>query len=196
MEIDNFKLPNVSNNTLFEGYLYDKNYLITDILFNNGSIVDCNYSLRYSIINKLVQNEKILNGHLTFGIHSVFEDNDNIQQLIGIFKSNFKYKKDICSLEYFYKYSYLKEQEIDINKNDDIHIMNITKGKYTDIYNVQTINGENEGMLYIKTISDAKYLRSLNIDSIIPIQLQCKYNNHFKKWYVQYNVINIMLNKK
>jgi hypothetical protein len=191
VEIDNHKTNFTKNNYLFEGYLYSNTFLISDILAIDSKIITCDYSLRYSLINKIITNQNLnnLNGHLNINIHSIFQindnDNSNVNDIFNIFKNNFVFKNDIKSIEYVYEKSLQKNQQnIFIESENSKQLKNISRTKYIDVYNVKNINNNDiEGILYIKTISDSKKLYSLlsNNDTIV---LTCIFNQVFKKWQV------------
>jgi hypothetical protein len=194
VEIDNYKTSFTNSNYLFEGYLYhsndQKHFLISDILAVDSKIIKCDYSLRYSLIYKLIDNQHLdnLNGHLHINMHSIFDLNKDsydvevqTSQIFNIFKNNFIFKEDISSIEYVNEVSFKKRKEILQTKNlNEIKI--ITKGKYIDVYNVFNIESNNiEGILYIKGIKESNTLQKLFI-SKDSIELNCKFNNDFKKW--------------
>lgn len=194
VEIDNYKTTFNHNNYLFEGYLYNlndqKTFLITDILAIDSKLIKSDYSLRYSLIYKLVSQQKLnnLNGHLTIGIHSIFElDSElydaNIQasQVFKLFKNNFTFKDEISAIEHVSEISLKKHIEV-----SKIAIQNetkiITKGKYIDVYNVyNTITNNHEGILYVKGLKESKLIRPMFSENE-SIQIECSFNNNFKKW--------------
>lgn len=194
VEIDNYKTDFPNSNYLFEGYLYNldnqKHFLISDILAVDSKIIKCDYSLRYSLIYKLIGNQHLnnLNGHLNINIHSIFDLNIdsydfNVQtsQIYNIFKNNFVFKDEISCIEFINEISLNKKKEI-LQTNNLNEEKVITKGKYIDVYNVFNIETNNiEGILYVKGLKESKYLQNLftNIDSI---KLNCQFNNQFKKW--------------
>jgi len=198
MEIDINKTKFDKNNYLFEGYLYNttinatntKTFLVTDILAIDSNIVNCNYSLRYSLINQILlcQNLNNLNGHFNIGIHSVFDINNEqsdldvqVNQLFEMFSNNFIFKEEINSIEYIDEVSLKKTNKIlKINKKQAKK--RISKGKYIDVYNVFNIDTNNhENILYVKTLSDSKKLIQM-LESKDYIELECIYNTSFKKW--------------
>jgi hypothetical protein len=183
LEIDSSKLNENCNNCLLEGYMYSNNkeFLITDMLINNNSIITSEYSLRYSLLKTLF-NETLLNGHLYINIHNILPECEDIQ-IYNIFKANFKYGIEINSMEYI---NDTKVNVNDVNKvnNTITEMKQISKGNFVDMFvvnNIETLN--NEGILYVKTLSDSKYLRKVLKDKE-NIILKCKYNNQFKKWQV------------
>lgn len=192
VEIDNYKTSFTNSNYLFEGYYYEthKHFLITDVLAIDSKIIKCDYSLRYSLIYKLINNQNLtnLNGHLTINIHSIFEldsenyDND-IQgsQLFNIFKNNFIFKQDICAIEYINMVSFKKYRELlDVKFKEDSKI--ITKSKYIDVYQVFNSKSNNlEGVLYVKGLKESKLLKDMFLKTDT-IELKCIFNNIFKKW--------------
>lgn len=190
VEIDSNKALFTKNNYLFEGYFYNNNneFLITDILSVDSEIVKCSYSLRYSLINKIMDNKHLhnLNGNLNINIHSIFnEENDmsRINELFTVFKNNFIYKNEINSIEYVDENSLKKTKLLKQSNTDSIEIKEIHKGKYVDVYNVNNSETNNhEGILYIKTISTSKKLRGL-FTYKNTLYLKCKFNFHFNKWY-------------
>ena len=192
VEIDNYKTSFTNSNYLFEGYYYEthKNFLITDVLAIDSKIIKCDYSLRYSLVYKLINNQNLtnLNGHLTINIHSIFEldsenyDND-IQgsQIFNIFKNNFIFKQDICAIEYINMVSFKKYRELlDVKYKEDNKT--ITKSKYIDVYQVFNSTSNNlEGVLYVKGLKESKLLKDMFLKTDT-IELKCIFNNTFKKW--------------
>jgi hypothetical protein len=191
VEIDSHKTNFTKSNYLFEGFLYKKDafntFLISDILCIDNNIIECEYSLRYNLINNIISNLDNLNGHLNIGIHSMFEYNsDNYNMILKMFKNNFKFKNDINSVQIINDNNLVKTntKTICIDKLKK----RITKGKFIDVYNVFNINtNNNEGILYIRTINDSKTLRKMFEDKenngVFFIEILCDYNEHFKKWF-------------
>jgi len=182
--------PLFEDDILFEGYLYTKrdvplyyHFCITDILVKNHRIVDCDYELRYTIMNELLSNRNLenINDNMTISLHQViYQINSG---LIPIILNNFIYKKELCSIEEIqnFKKTNTKYIEESINLED---IKYIYKGKYSDVYNVLNVNTkEKEGILYIKGIKESKKLKELFLNcSNEYIELKCKYNKTFNKW--------------
>jgi len=184
LEIDNvFK-----NDFLLEGYLYkhdDKyEYLLTDILLKNNNVINVAYELRMTLLNEIlleITREKLkqLNNHMTINIHPIFDmENEN---LVYIFKKNFIYKNEICSVERISKFE--KTRYIEQAFSDTtILTKNITTTNYTDVYNVYNYTSNNfEGILYIKGISQSKHMKELFKQNKI-LHLECTYNTKFLKW--------------
>lgn len=184
LEIDN----KFSDEYLFEGYLYKQNdkysYLLTDILIKNSEVIDLNYELRYTLLNEIILsipqgslNE--LNNHMSINIHPIF--NRANENLIKIFKNNFIFKNELCSIE---NIDNIKKQRIfeEIIQKDDEKFIEI--GKYTDVYNVYNNKTNNyEGILYVKGLKESKELIELfKKSSKSRILLKCKYNINFTKW--------------
>lgn len=193
VEIDNNKTNFTKNNYLFEGYLYSKDnqntFLISDILAIDSSVVKCDYSLRYSLIHKIISTQNLvnLNGHLSINIHSMFEITESGRsddELFNIFKHNFIFKDSINSIEYIEEKSLKKLQKIIFSDETDSKKISKTiyKTKYIDVYDVKNIDtNDNEGILYIKTIKDSKKLYDICRDKIV---LTCTFNHKFKKWQI------------
>ena len=186
LEIDSCKLNESCNNCLLEGYMYSNNkeFLITDILINNNYIIRSEYSLRYSLLKTLF-NEILLNGHLYINIHNILPKCEDTQ-IYNIFKTNFKYGIEINSIEYISetKINIIEANEKIEENNMVTEMKQISKGNFIDVYNVFNIETLNkEGILYVKTLSDSKYLRKV-LDDKDHIVLKCMYNNQFKKWQV------------
>lgn len=189
VEIDNNKTNFTNNNYLFEGYLYSKDnqntFLISDILAIDSDVVKCDYSLRYSLIHKIISTQNLynLNGHLNINIHSMFEITElgREDELFNIFKHNFIFKESINSIEYIEEKSLKKLQKIMFKETESKKVSKtIYKTKYIDVYNVNNIDtNDNEGILYIKTIKDSKKLYNICQDKIV---LTCIFNEQFKKW--------------
>lgn len=188
LEIDSCKLNENCNNCLLEGYMYSNNkeFLITDMLINNNSIITSEYLLRYSLLKTLF-NETLLNGHLYINIHNIIEKKElEDTQIYNIFKTNFKYGIEINSMEYINekKVNVSEASEASEASENSIQMKQISKANFIDGYNVNNIETlNNEGILYVKTLSDSKYLRKILSDKD-NVVLECKYNNQFKKWQV------------
>lgn len=168
---------------LFEGYLYKQSekyeYLVTDVLIHNDSIITSEYSTRNVIINEVLRHLKLknLNNHMSIGIHTVF--NPSNQNYIKIFKDNFIYKKELCCIEIVK--NNIKERQIQ-NSNSDKILKKITKSNVSEIYYVfDIITNNKEGILYIKGLKESKKIKELlcNNESI---NIDCIYNKHFSKW--------------
>jgi len=190
MEID-YKFD---KNYLFEGYMYSKckSFLITDILSVNNNIITSDYNLRYSLINELNLNIKDLNGHLDISVHAIFKNSDLLleneqeffnNQIYIIFKNNFIFKEEINSIEIVKnKLTKTSKKRYINNKVEKEEMKIIKKGNQIDIYLVFNIKTNNkEGILYVKTLKESIKLKELIKDEI---EINCKYNNIFKKWQV------------
>ncbi len=188
LEIDNL----FEEEFLLEGYLYkgsDNNYeyLLTDILLKNKSIVNISYELRYTVLNEILlsitrEKLKALNNHMTINIHPIF--NEQNQNLIKVFRHNFIYKNEICYLERVKDFE--KTRFVGITDKQDCEKY-IEMGKYTDVYNVYDKNSNNfEGILYIKGISESVKMKRLinnnNNKQCSKLLLNCTFNINFKKW--------------
>ena len=190
-------------NYLFEGFLYNKDsfntFLISDILSIDNKIIDCNYTLRYTLVNDIIREQNLsnLNGHLNIGIHSMFEYNDDTDDnqnnnihILSMFKSNFEFNDDIDSVQIIDNNNLVKTNTEHINLDHKKQtIKKITKGKFIDVYDVANITTNNkEGILYIKTIIDSKDIRKKFEENeqkgIFFIDILCEYNQHFKKWQI------------
>lgn len=176
---------------LFEGYLYKQDdhkyeYLLTDILIKNSKVIDLNYELRYALLNEIILSIptgslKELNNHMTINIHHIF--NSLNQNLVKIFKNNFKFKNELCCIEKI-EQNVIKKQRIfeKIIHEDSFKLIEI--GKYIDVYNVYNYNTNNyEGILYVKGLKESKYLINLFKNTKnSKIRLKCKFNTNFTKW--------------
>jgi hypothetical protein len=188
MEINNL----FTKEYLIEGYLYTDtdssnisnfHFLITDILFINGEIVNCDYTLRYALINEhflpILQKLNRLNDHLTISIHPVFEESNG--SIVKVFLKNFHFASQINSLEVIS--SFKKTRKILTDKNS-IEEKIISKTNLSDIYNVtNSLTNNSEGILYVKSLKVSKELKNkfqnTQNDSI---KLKCQFNTQFNKW--------------
>ena len=172
---------------VFEGYLYKKNddnyeYLLTDILMQNKSIINVSYELRYVLLNEIVMSitrEKLkdLNNHMTINIHPIF--NAVNQNLIKVFGNNFIYKNEISYLERITNFEKTRFIGITNKENAEKYI---EMGKYTDVYNVYDKTSNNfTGILYIRGISESVQMKTL-FKNQKRILLPCTFNINFKKW--------------
>ena len=172
---------------LFEGYLYKKDddnyeYLLTDILLKNKSVIELSYELRYILLNEIiisVTREKLkdLNKHITINVHPIF--NALNQNLIKVFCNNFIYKNEITYLENITNFEKIRLIGNTDKKDTEKYI---AMGKYTDVYNVYNRNTNNfEGILYIRGIKESVKMKILfkNQKTIV---LPCTFNINFKKW--------------
>jgi hypothetical protein len=185
LEIDNL----FNDDFLLEGYLYkgsDNNYeyLLTDILLKNKSILNMSYELRYVVLNELVfsitrEKLKALNNHMSINVHPIFTDQN--QNLIKVFRHNFIYKNEIHYLERIKDFEKTRFIGI-IDKQDSEKYIEI--GKYTDVYNVYNKNSNNfEGILYIKGILQSVRMKQIfKTNDCKRILLNCTFNINFKKW--------------
>lgn len=182
MEIDHL----FDDELLLEGYLYkcgDKyEYLLTDILVKNKRVVTVSYGLRLSLLNEILTKIgfgklRFLNNHMTINLHPVF--NMESEGLIKIFKTNFVYKNDLCSLERVSGSKKTRYVETTFYEKCNKFIEST---KYTDVYNVFDVDTNNsQGILYIKGIEQSKFVKSLFTDCS-RISLLCEWNSRFKKW--------------
>ena len=190
LEINNL----FTDNFLLEGYLYNNNgsyeFLISDILFKNEVLINCDYPLRINLLNEIIMpiQKKLvhLNNHLTINLHPIF--NSTNENIINIFNNNFIYAKELNSFECinnFYKSRYIKKFP---QKNEKEEVLKyIERGNYTDVYNIYNIDtGNSDGILYIKGLAESKLLKTKFKDNK-NITLKCVYNNIFKKWQPSFN---------
>ena len=178
------KIPNVFDKNYFiEGYLYGKEYKVTDIMMINNDVISSNssntsYSRRYNLVHQIFNKQTLdklinLNNKITFLVHPVFtEIIDNPQdEYIETVSGNSKCNTRVVLDNTF--------------KGDKI----IRRGKYSDVYHVFDAESLNEqGILYVKTLSDSLYLQKLFKDSP-ENRLQCIYNSKFKKYQVYISTV-------
>lgn len=198
VEIDSVRCNFTKSNYLFEGYLYHENayntFLISDILSVDNKVIDCDYSLRYNLVNDIIKKQNLLNlnGHLNIDVHSMFSyDETSYLTILKMFQNNFKFKNEIVSLDIINETNLLKSTSlIKSTKIEGEIIKRITKGKFIDVYNVCNIEtNNNEGILYIRTLDNSKQIRRLfdnkeNIGETF-IEMPCEYNLYFKKWSIK-----------
>lgn len=176
---------------LLEGYLYNRagksEYLLTDILCKNGQIMNVSYELRVNLLDELIYKIsravlRDLNNHLSINLHPMFRVAD--EHLVKIFKHNFIYAEELCTIERVSNFKKTRFYER-ITKQDATKT--IVPGAYTDVYNVYNATTNNpEGILYIRGIRESKYMKDLFGSSHNAqgrsIQIECVYNTSFKKW--------------
>ena len=180
---------------LFEGYLYTKrdtpthyHYCITDILVKNHEIVNCDYELRYTLLNELLLHKDLtnLNDNMTISPHQlIYQMNSG---LISVMLNNFIYKKELCSIEEIDNFNKTITKYVEPSFNT-LDYKYISKGKYSDVYNVYNIESkEKEGILYIKGLIESKKLKELftNIETECTVKIKCKYNKSFNKWQPEF----------
>lgn len=172
---------------VLEGYLYtkmDKNeYLITDILVKNNSVVDLPYELRLTLINEIIlgikrERLKNINDHMTINIHPSFEKKN--ENMITIFKNNFIYNDDLCCIETVSQ-QFTKCRFVSKFKKEEA-LKRVECTLLTDVYNVFNYSTNNkEGILYIRGIKDSKHIKSL-FNKNEKVIIKCRYNTNFMKW--------------
>jgi hypothetical protein len=170
---------------LLEGYLYGnstkQHFLITDILFRNGNIIQLEYSNRLHLINELFFNKiskmNNINNVLSIGIHNCIN-----HFLINVFLNNFIWKNEIICIETIRNFE-KKTEFLPVQNNNtgsclvqdqtqtgprtepgsqDVSSKKIVKTKVSEIYNVYNIQTNDfEGILYIDTLKTSRYLLSL-----------------------------------
>jgi hypothetical protein len=176
---------------LLEGYLYNhsngmQTFLITDYLLDSTRVVDCDYSLRYTLINELVQSTsglKALNNHLDIGIHPVFsQDSEN---MIPIMQNNFVFASQLCAIEKIENFT--KTRVLQAPLDSQSHATEtklISKGQFTDVYDVYDFTTKNhQGILYVKGLQESQKLKQLMLATEGDlVSITCSYNHIFNKW--------------
>jgi hypothetical protein len=176
---------------LFEGYMYtnednEKVFLVTDFLLKNSQVVDCDYALRYALINEMFAklNLKKLNNHLTIGIHPMFKSEN--ETLLKVFMDNFVFARFLCSREKILSGSYSKTKTLVCDDSrDNVPCEKwIEQGPYSDVYNVFNVTTRNrEGILYVKGIRESEYLRNM-FNGKDTVKCLCVYNKVFHKFQI------------
>jgi hypothetical protein len=172
---------------LFEGYIYKTDnkthFLISDILIKNNNVVECDYALRYTLINEIIMfmdSTCNLNNHLSIGIHPIFRCEN--ESMINVFYNNFRHKKEICALENisnFTKTRFVKPKWASFSRENKA----IMRGKYTDVYEVFNSTTRNkEGILYIKGIRESMFMKNMFAKDEKEITMMCTFNETFNKW--------------
>ncbi|NBU34027.1 hypothetical protein EB118_06350 [bacterium] len=168
---------------LLEGYLYigadgKQTMMLTDFLVRGDTVVDLDYPLRHTLLVELIRNVGILNNHTKITVHPfVSSENDT---LMSVIKNNFVFCDQLVCTEVItdgYKKSLQLEMPIEPVEINQI----IVKEKYPDTYSVLDKYGLKCGILYIKGISESRYMRGImqfQQRTIVP----CKFNNTFRKW--------------
>lgn len=181
MEINN----TFQEDILLEGYMYKRGdkftYLITDILYKNGKVVDVDYDFRHCLINELTMNLQLssLNDHLSIGIHPVFSSEN--KNMVSIFLNNFVFCDDICSLETVQKHNKIRRLKSDVLKLP-METKRIEKGSYADVYNVFHLeSGDEQGILYVKGLHESTKMKEL-MRGCVSAQLRCRFSSDFNKW--------------
>ncbi len=178
------EIDKVFDNLLFEGYMYNKDgmssFLITDVLARNGTIVDCDYTMRHVIVNEILLDSRVNSKGSTIqiGIHPVLINSN----MMEIFLGNFKYKDSIIAVEKITNVGKKQSIEKVLHKQDSCKL--VEKGTLSDVYHVLDKNTmEKEGVLYVKGIRESQSLKNLFSKSETKsIQIECKYNYKFNKW--------------
>lgn len=182
MEIDRkFK-----DSWLLEGYMYvsDNKYdfLLTDVLCKNNTVISFDYPLRYALLCELIANTpgslKHLNDHLSINMHPVFPAvNEN---LIKVFVNNFVHKAEFKCVESVNKG---KVQCMKVADHQSGIVQKVAKhGGFSDVYNVYNKEtGVHEGILYIKGFKDSQLMKKLMLGKK-EVQLDCEFDTCFAKW--------------
>lgn len=165
---------------LIEGYLYGNKYLVTDLLMINGDIVTLSFIERYDMLFKLDYSKlDNLNNKLTISLHEIYTELPTgiSMGLSRRYVETVGYSTKINSL-------YKSDKGTGTDMDTDIEEMKmITKGKYSDVYNVGNIQTNNqEGILYIKTIQISKNMREFFEKEEYAL-IKCKWNHTFNKFY-------------
>ncbi len=169
---------------LLEGYMYTskeeqcRTFSVTDLLVYNRSVASGYYNQRYKDLCELITPEIVdsvltnMDNKVSITIHKVCEtansgkvdvESPYIEHVRGFYKANKRYLA-------------LPSTEVTVKV--------VSKGKFSDVYNVQDSATKNsEGLLYIKTISESKYLYNLFKTDPKPHLLDCVFepsHNKFK----------------
>lgn len=181
---------------LLEGYLYGnsvkKHFLITDILFKDHQLIDCNYSSRLNMINELFFDKmphlSNINNLLSIGVHNCINN-----YLIKVFLNNFIWKHELICIETVRNFEKQIHYLPGCNSSETSEsspgepencLKKICKSKVSDIYNVYNIEtNDSEGLLYINTIKMSRHLLSLFKDQD-ELTLKCIFNKNFQKWQI------------
>jgi hypothetical protein len=171
---------------LLEGYLYNKdnkyNFLATDYLVHNNDVVDCDYNLRYTLLNECLlpirQTLTNINNNISIGIHCVFEEEK--RSVVNVFMENFSHKEELVAVEYIQDFC-KRIETTNIEKPNATKI--VQKTSYADVYNVYNdTTHESEGILYVKGVEESKRMMSLCKLQGEQVHVNCKFNVKFNKW--------------
>lgn len=183
MEIDDTNKILNKNNYIFEGYLYEKEYRVTDILICDSSVMKLSYTLRLEFLNKIFCDKNLvyfseMNCLISIKRADIFEMDtmdDRIDQMYMIYKNNSVIGEYINSME-MNKVNYIK------GYSKENCMKRVTKGKMIDIYNVYDIEtNKSDGILYVRTYDDSKELKEI-FKQEEERKLLCIYNVKFMKW--------------
>ena len=185
MEINLGVFDTTKGTQLYEGYLYNDTFLISDILYFNEKIITYNYNLRYNIINNSLFNYldklKNLNGIFNIGIHNIID-----KDYIELYKNNNEFKNQLNSIEYIHN-TFLLKHNIPYIRKSTLQNYIVCKTNYPDVYQIYD-NNNIIGILYIKTLKESNKLYKL-FENKKELLLQCqeifKYNtNVFKRRFI------------
>lgn len=191
-QLDDFYLETnhfTDDNFLFEGYLYTntitekQHFLVTDILVKNDTVIKCDYALRFTLLNETIMpciaKLKNINNNLSVHLHPVFcSSNEN---MVDVFCNNFCFASQINCMERVMNFR--KSRHFQHLKPLPDTMKKITKGIYTDVYNVfDEKTGEANGILYVKGIKESKALTQLFSSNKESHLVLCTYNTTFNKW--------------
>lgn len=156
-----------------------KKVLIHDILVLNGKVLKVDYLLRYNLLIEKIGTTsiKVTNNYKFQVSPKLTGDTD-----LDVFKTNFKYPLShfLCVWNSYHKDLYLLES------NYIMQNLVIKPQIKSEIYNVYSMTtNEDLGLLYIKSLSDSRYIRSLfkNVSDTHIIH-KCIYNERFGKWEI------------
>ena len=173
----------IETGSVFACTVFDlKKVLVHDMLSKGGKILRVEYPLRYNLLIETLGVDSIrINSEYKIKVAIKFSDRMGVEQRgtdLEVFRKNFKY-----SCEYFLCISGSYEKKlVKWHIESETRDLVIRCGKKSEIYNVYT-NETNEclGLLYIKTLNDSKYIRSL-LEGKDEVVHSCKFNERFKKW--------------
>lgn len=176
---------------LFEGYMYKgegdafQHFMITDLLVEGGTVVQVDYALRHALCHEIVhsnmQNLKIINNHMTIGIHPVFRCGiDTSESMVEIFKNNFMYKDSLKAIERVKNFD--KALTVYNKHSTEVQRKRLRRGRYADVYEVFDVSdGNRQGILYVKGVRESKLLKA-KFEVEDTVTLDCRYNSTFNKW--------------
>jgi hypothetical protein len=163
-----------NTNVLLEGYMYDKVFMVSDILLLNKLPLSVEYSIRYNvlydILSPILSKLCNINNALTIQIHKVFTELPScnsqlyVETVLGHSKSNVRIKNIDTTTEF---------EKI------------IRPTSQSDVYKVYDPDTQNyQGILYVKSIQDSRYLLE-TFKECNELKIKCKFNEKFSKFTIE-----------
>lgn len=191
------KLVGLNKNCyLLEGYVFENEMYFSDILYPYYKLDYNNRrEIMYNLINKSSSNlpyvvmyrgKDIIIGKVLPVIRQEPQEKTLNKTFENLMFANFKYGRQLEEKSLIFEKSVLKQKlkQKKIIRNEEYK--KIRKGKKIELYEVYNIlNGNYEGLLYVKSLKDSKKMKCLieeNIDD--NLNMKCKFDEEKMKWSI------------